>query len=97
MTTAPSETRKATGMLPLMGGLRGTGGACGLAAPERSAAPAHAAREPRAEPGTAAIKPSAVDLLSSSLLFIGPPMVLRPAFSSRERRGGAFCPGSDVD
>src|SRR5215468_6081254 len=71
MTTAPSETRKATGMPSRAGGTRGDG----FASPPGDD-PA------RADAGNAAIQPSAADRCSSSLRFMGPP--LDPLQESRE-------------
>src|ERR1700680_4812087 len=76
MTTAPSDTRKATGMLPWAGGVKGFGRACGClpfaAAPEPGAAAARApARSlPAAENGMAARTPNAAAPCSNSLLFM---------------------------
>src|SRR5258708_16841446 len=76
MITAPSETRKATGMSPWAGGLSGSGLAAGVLAPEPLRVPASPERPRKASPAVTAITPSAVELLSRSLLFIVSP--LRP-------------------
>src|SRR5438552_18489439 len=75
MTTAPSERRNATGMLPCAGGFRGAG----LPAVSFASGPPGALAGPGGievpaadERGIAAIRPRAAAPLSNSLLFIRP-------------------------
>src|SRR5713101_2177799 len=66
MITAPSEIRKATGMLPFAGGLSGFASVRGSSL----YAAHHTAAEAARENGIAATNPNAADPCSSSLLFI---------------------------
>src|SRR4029077_1158111 len=65
MSTAPSETRKATGMLPCAGGLSGLAVAVGL-----SASAPITNDLPAAGNGIAANRLNAADFCSNSLLFM---------------------------
>src|SRR5882724_6537382 len=74
MITAPSEIRKATGMLPVAGGLSGATG--------RPAAAELVAAAPRSEEGIAARSPSAADFSRNSRRFMAkfspfPPVLRR--------------------
>src|ERR1700736_1002545 len=71
--TAPSETRKATGILPWTGGLSGFAWTAGLFPSEAFVASTGselAESSPIAESAIAAIKPNATAILSNSVPFI---------------------------
>src|ERR1035441_5872611 len=72
MSTTPRESGNATGILPLWGGFRGFATAVDpaeSAPPVRAGAPRPAILA-ASENGTAAMNPSAADVLSNSLRFI---------------------------
>src|ERR1700686_3201184 len=71
--TAPSETRKATGILPWTGGLSGFALTAGLFASEAlvaSTGPELAESSPKADSAITVIKPNLAAVLSNSVLFI---------------------------